>query len=205
MLQPLAVGNATTDPYGALTSRDLVYSMQQIGHKTETTQGQAAGPAGRERRTMEGNRVISYFEKERARIDALLAGADAARWASARRTDGWTALEVLGHMVSATPQFLEVARRALAGEPPLEGAVDVATFNERERTRRGPRNLAGLRGDWEALAARVLAFLEQVPPEGWGTPATMTWGPGSTVEEILGAATYHLRTHRAELEALLRA
>ncbi|GIV95646.1 MAG: hypothetical protein KatS3mg057_0303 [Herpetosiphonaceae bacterium] len=151
------------------------------------------------------HKAIGYFEKERQAVEALLAQVPEERWAAVRREDGWTAVEILGHMAAATDGLAQVARYTLEhGRPSFKEPFDIDRFNEGHHRRHAGLSLAEIRAEWEAAAGRVADFLSSLSPEQWQHPASTPWGLGQTVEDVMLAATYHLRSHRLELEALLR-
>jgi uncharacterized protein (TIGR03083 family) len=130
--------------------------------------------------------ILEPFVRQRRRLERVLDGLDDAQWRTASRCDGWTAQDVITHLVS-TNQFWTFSLQAgLDGAPSrfLTGFDPKATPAQLVDAAKGQTPTETLAAFAESNAA-LLAVAETITDTGW---STMTEAPPGHVS---ASATVH--------------
>ena len=149
--------------------------------------------------------LTTNIQRERAQLDALLAGLDDEALLRPARDDGWTAKDILAHLTAWEQRLLRwIERWRETGDPgrPEVGVTwdEFDGLNERDYVAAKEQSLADTQGNahesYEAIKTALDAMSDDeltVRPETADGPS-WAW--------IVGANTYrHYQEHRSELEA----
>jgi uncharacterized protein (TIGR03083 family) len=124
-------------------------------------------------------------------------------WGNESPNPGWSARDLLAHLVSAETGNLTIARRILAGEgEPVEG-FDLDRWNARQIEKMGPKEPDALLADLEAARRETVALLASLSPADLEKAGHRTTGEPTTVAGVFRQIINHQRAHTAEIRATL--
>jgi uncharacterized damage-inducible protein DinB len=146
------------------------------------------------------------LDKESARIWAAIDGKSEADLHQPIRDDGWTAFQILSHLLTGTSGLTYIAK--LATEDGAAGAqrgmdspgFDLNRWNEEQVAAWQGRSLNDLRAEWEAMIARTHRLLDSLTEADLARTAATPFGPATPLSDLLSGITFHMRVHRQELE-----
>jgi hypothetical protein len=132
----------------------------------------------------------------------IVGGAGAEELTRAReKPDGWTAAEVLGHLLDCERLFLQRARMTMEQESPLLPFPD-----QDEEVRKGgynERDPSAVLGEWERTREEYLEYLAAVPDGSWGREGRHpTYDPFSLTDQ-LALACRHTLLHLEQITRIL--
>jgi hypothetical protein len=152
---------------------------------------------------MEEDGTMSEVEQLRAgivagreRLDAAVAGRDAATLEREPVCGIWTWRDVAGHLTDWNIELLATAEHA-AGEPaPTDHPIeDGQAFNTTHSAARAGDTWATTKQSFDASVDRALALLERLSPEQLQAGIEYPWGGPGTVTELLRDFPGHWDEH----------
>lgn len=119
---------------------------------------------------------------------------------------GWSARQMLAHIVSSEQGMLALARAIVSGDgDAVPASYDVHAENAKAVARRHGLSAADLLREWDGGRAEWMAFLETVTPEqvemSGHHPASEQ---SMSLRTVVIVMLRHDRGHRAEMAALLK-
>jgi hypothetical protein len=144
--------------------------------------------------------VIEALAASRARLDALLRGADLDAWVN--EATGRRAIDVVAHVAQWDEHAAASLEAFAAGrEFRLAAPFEIHAENQRifERHRARPR--ADVLAFLDASRRRLVAAARSVPAARWGGPVTCPWGAKCGVAELLADMRGHEEHHGKQIRA----
>ncbi len=144
-------------------------------------------------------RLLRILDDQAAKTARAIAGLDEATLNLPAREDGWTAKEILAHMIGAHDGFCLVAQGRLPGE--YGGtAFDLNAYNEAQRVACRDLPVAEVLARLEAARGRMRAYIEQVDEAEFQQVVHTPWMGDHPKGQFLIYPALHEGGHRAELE-----
>jgi uncharacterized protein (TIGR03083 family) len=136
-----------------------------------------------------------------ARLKALVAHVPAEAWSRPTVNPGWSARDLLAHLVSAETGNLSIARRILQGEGQPVAGFDLARWNQRQIEKLGARMPAELLAELERARQETLQLLASLSVADLDRAGFRTTGEPTTVAGVFQQIARHLRAHTEEIRA----
>jgi hypothetical protein len=169
------------------------------------------GEAGVESEPVTTAEVVEGLRRERARLlDAVDAMGAGATTVSVTEPGGWTAKDVLGHMIHfagqlafglGAPETPPPYVLAAAGES--GGPISGEEWNRRAVAYWRPAELAAVRGEFERVTDVLIEHAGRRTDEEMNAAAPVPWAGGAVLWRFIGHDTYlsEWPAHTAQIEA----
>jgi hypothetical protein len=115
--------------------------------------------------------------------------------------DGWTVAEVLGHLLNSDWLFLERATLIMTQDKPELPSLDPA-----EEVRKGcynERDPQAIFAEWQQARAEYLAYLADIPDEGWNREGGNPNYPLFSLNDQLSLVCWHDQVHIEQMTRIL--
>jgi uncharacterized damage-inducible protein DinB len=151
----------------------------------------------------EKKKIAERITSARAKLLAAVEGLDAAAW-EWRPDDGrWSVRQTLAHASEAQWSHLEVARRAVAGEPTDLPGFDLDAWNAAAVAERAEWPVDRILADLDAAQKATLAFLEELDAEQLDVTESHPALGEMSVGHALRIIAVHDGMHRRDIANLL--
>jgi len=145
--------------------------------------------------------LVANIERDRARLDELLAALDGARMTEPALDDGWSVKDALAHITSWEQLCLGWIRAGERREGPFTDD-SLNALNARIYAENRDRPLVAVLARSRQSSAEILAVTESLSDEALAAPPA--WAPGRPLAEIIsGNADDHYREHIEQISAWL--
>jgi len=145
--------------------------------------------------------LVANIERDRARLDELLAALDGARMTEPALDDGWSVKDALAHITSWEQLCLGWIRAGERREGPFTDD-SLNALNARIYAENRDRPLVAVLARSRQSSAEILAVTESLSDEALAAPPA--WAPGRPLAEIIsGNADDHYREHIDQINAWL--
>lgn len=145
--------------------------------------------------------VRAELDAALAEIEQVVTEVEEAAWSNASPNPGWSARDVLTHLISGETGNLQIARRVQAGEArPVEG-FDLARWNARQLEKIGVKQPGEVMSELKALRAETLSFLESVSEADLSKAGFRPTGEATTLEGVFRQIANHQREHAADIRS----
>jgi uncharacterized damage-inducible protein DinB len=151
----------------------------------------------------ERHKIAERITSARAKLLAAVEGLEAAAW-EWRPGDGrWSVRLTLAHVGEAQWSHLEVARRAVAGEPMDLPGFDLEAWNAAAVAERAAWPVERVLADLDAAQEATLAFLEELPGGQLAVTESHPALGEMSVGQALRIIAVHDSMHRRDIVKLL--
>ena len=145
--------------------------------------------------------LIANIERDRARLDELLAGLDEACMIEPALEEGWSVKDALAHITSWEQLCLGWIREDARREGPFT-PESINALNARIYAENRERPLADVLARSRQSSTEILAVAESLSDDALAAPPA--WAPGRPLAEIIsGNADDHYREHIEQISAWL--
>lgn len=144
-------------------------------------------------------RILRILDGQAEKTAKAIAGLDETMLSLPAREDGWTAKEILAHMIAGHEGMLLLAQGAVPGGQAVD-AFDLNAYNEARRRACRDLSVAEILARLEQMRARVRAYIEQVDEADYEQLVHTPWMGDHPMGQFLIYPALHEGGHRAELE-----
>jgi uncharacterized damage-inducible protein DinB len=144
-------------------------------------------------------RILRILDGQAEKTARAIAGLDEATLNLPARQDGWTAKEILAHMIAGHEGMLLLAQGAVPGGLTLD-SFDLNAYNEARRTACQALSVAEVLAQLDQMRGRVRAYIEQVDEADYQQIVHTPWMGSFPKGQFLMYPALHEGGHRAELE-----
>jgi hypothetical protein len=152
-------------------------------------------------------RIETWLASSRQFLLSIVQSVRAEDWSRVAHRDsaGWTARDVLAHVVGAEPSLAAIIARAQA-----EGAFvprpdfDLNFYNHRQVEKRADKLPADLLAEAETNRAATLKLLAEIPEAALDLPVRHPTYGDMLVEDVFCIIGFHERLHADEIQAAVR-
>ena len=144
-------------------------------------------------------RILRILEDQAAKTSRVIAGLDEATLNLPARGDGWTAKEILAHMIAGHEGMLLLAQGRVPGGQALD-SFDLNANNEAQRLAYRDLPLAEILTRLDEVRGRVRAYIEEVDEADYQQMVHTPWMGDFPKGQFLIYPALHEGGHRAELE-----
>lgn len=145
------------------------------------------------------DRILRILDAQAQKTAHTIAGLDEATLNQPAREDGWTAKDILAHMISGHEGMLLLAQGRIPGGQTAE-SFDLDASNEAWRQACRDLPLAEVLARLEQARASVRAYIEQVDEAEYQQLVHTPWMGDHPLGQFLIYPALHEGGHRAELE-----
>jgi hypothetical protein len=150
--------------------------------------------------------LAEKLQKEREQVAMHVIGAGADVMVRPAPDGGWSAREILAHMVASERGLLALAKRIAAGDAhSLPPGYDLNAANRAAVQKRESRPVSELLAEWAENQAAWRAYMETLTPEALDREGAHPGFPGPvSLRQLIVVMLRHERGHHHDIEVLLQ-
>ncbi len=149
-----------------------------------------------------GNKELTDLLRKTPVVLRALTGGMEDDAAHQRDSEGWSVVEIVGHLIDAELRAIDrIAMIQRAQDPVLEGYDQTGMVAERAYQE---RQLPGVLDEFERLREERVAALERLDDADWERRATLSAYGEASLREITIHMCWHDVNHLAQIAALLQ-
>ena len=149
-------------------------------------------------------KIQGWLESSRQFLLSMVQAVPDEDWSRVAHSDsvGWTARDVLAHIVGAEPSMTAIIGRTQAeGRYAPRPDFDLAFWNRRQVEKRAEKSLAELLAELESNRAATLKLLADLPEAALDLPVQHPAYGDMIVEDVFRIIGFHERLHADEIRA----